>query len=70
MASALRVCVIYFEIFLRFWSRVHMHSVFGNFIKVGLRAFISINRYLLRFDRYRSVCLRAAIYFIALIVQC
>ena len=32
------VCMAYFEIFYA-WLRVHMHSVFGNFIKeVGLRS--------------------------------
>jgi O-antigen/teichoic acid export membrane protein len=33
------LCMAYFEIFYA-WSRVHMHSVFGNFVKeVGLRLF-------------------------------
>ncbi|MGA9637538.1 polysaccharide biosynthesis C-terminal domain-containing protein [Flavobacterium sp.] len=33
------LCMAYFEIFYA-WARVHMHSVFGNFIKeVGLRVF-------------------------------
>jgi O-antigen/teichoic acid export membrane protein len=33
------ICMAYFEIFYA-WLRVHMHSVFGNFIKeVGLRLF-------------------------------
>lgn len=33
------VCMAYFEIFYA-WLRVHMHSVFGNFVKeVGLRIF-------------------------------
>lgn len=33
------LCMAYFEIFYA-WARVHMHSVFGNFIKeVGLRLF-------------------------------
>lgn len=33
------ICMAYFEIFYA-WARVHMHSVFGNFIKeVGLRLF-------------------------------
>ncbi|MEY4962787.1 MAG: hypothetical protein RLZZ323_106 [Bacteroidota bacterium] len=33
------ICMAYFEIFYA-WSRVHMHSVFGNFMKeVGLRLF-------------------------------
>lgn len=33
------ICMAYFEIFYA-WARVHMHSVFGNFIKeVGLRIF-------------------------------
>ena len=33
------LCMAYFEIFYA-WARVHMHSVFGNFIKeVGLRMF-------------------------------
>ena len=32
-------CMAYFEIFYA-WARVHMHSIFGNFIKeVGLRVF-------------------------------
>ena len=36
------LCMAYFEIFYA-WLRVHMHSVFGNFIKeVGLRLFSSI----------------------------
>jgi O-antigen/teichoic acid export membrane protein len=33
------LCMAYFEIFYA-WARVHMHSVFGNFVKeVGLRLF-------------------------------
>ncbi len=33
------LCMAYFEIFYA-WARVHMHSIFGNFIKeVGLRLF-------------------------------
>jgi hypothetical protein len=33
------LCMAYFEIFYA-WARVHMHSVFGNFIKeVALRSF-------------------------------
>jgi O-antigen/teichoic acid export membrane protein len=65
------LCMAYFEIFYA-WSRVHMHSVFGNFIKeVGLRAFSLLALIGIYYDLIsivQFVYVTAAIYFIALIV--
>ncbi|MEA9412034.1 lipopolysaccharide biosynthesis protein [Flavobacterium sp. PL02] len=65
------ICMAYFEIFYA-WARVHMHSVFGNFIKeVGLRLFSTLALVGLYFDwitLIQFVYVTAAIYFIAFIV--
>ncbi|MBK0369994.1 oligosaccharide flippase family protein [Flavobacterium agrisoli] len=65
------LCMAYFEIFYA-WARVHMHSVFGNFIKeVGLRLFSSIALIGLYFNwisLVEFVYVTAAIYFLALLV--
>jgi O-antigen/teichoic acid export membrane protein len=65
------LCMAYFEIFYA-WARVHMHSVFGNFIKeVGLRAFsllALIGIYYNLITIVQFVYVTAAIYFLALIV--
>ncbi len=65
------ICMAYFEIFYA-WARVHMHSVFGNFIKeVGLRILSSIGLvclYLNWITPLQFVYLTAAIYFVALLV--
>lgn len=65
------LCMSYFEIFYA-WARVHMHSVFGNFIKeVGLRLFSSIALVGLYFHwmtLIEFVYITAAIYFIAFLV--
>lgn len=65
------ICMAYFEIFYA-WARVHMHSVFGNFIKeVGLRLFSSFVLVGLYFDwitLIQFVYITAAIYFLAFIV--
>lgn len=65
------ICMAYFEIFYA-WARVHMHSVFGNFIKeVGLRLFSSvalIGLYLGWITLIEFVYVTAGIYFIAFLV--
>ena len=65
------LCMAYFEIFYA-WARVHMHSVFGNFIKeVGLRAFsllALIGIYYNWITIVQFVYVTAGIYFIALII--
>ncbi|WP_163399194.1 polysaccharide biosynthesis C-terminal domain-containing protein [Flavobacterium fluviatile] len=65
------ICMAYFEIFYA-WARVHMHSVFGNFIKeVGLRLFSSfalIGLYFKWISLVEFVYLTAAIYFIAFLI--
>ena len=65
------LCMAYFEIFYA-WLRVHMHSVFGNFIKeVGLRLFSSI---LIIGVYYKIITVEgfvyatALVYFLALLV--
>jgi O-antigen/teichoic acid export membrane protein len=65
------LCMAYFEIFYA-WARVHMHSVFGNFIKeVGLRMF-SLVALLCIYYKWITVVdfiyLTAAIYFIAFLL--
>ena len=65
------VCLAYFEIFYA-WLRVHMHSVFGNFIKeVGLRLFsllllIGVYYDILTVEGF--VYATAGLYFLALLV--
>lgn len=65
------VCMAYFEIFYA-WLRVHMHSVFGNFIKeVGLRLFsllllIGVYYDILTVEGF--VYATAGLYFLALLV--
>lgn len=65
------LCMAYFEIFYA-WARVHMHSVFGNFIKeVGLRIFSLLALIGVYFDWMTVVdfvYVTAGIYFLALIV--
>ena len=65
------LCMAYFEIFYA-WARVHMHSVFGNFIKeVGLRTFslfTLIGIYYNWITIVQFVYVTAGIYFVALIV--
>lgn len=65
------VCMAYFEIFYA-WARVHMHSVFGNFIKeVGLRLFsllALVGVYYNWITAVDFVYITAGIYFVALIV--
>lgn len=65
------LCMAYFEIFYA-WLRVHMHSVFGNFIKeVGLRLaslFLLIGIYYGWVSVEGFVYVSAAIYFIAFLV--
>ncbi|WP_163411076.1 oligosaccharide flippase family protein [Flavobacterium ajazii] len=65
------ICMAYFEIFYA-WARVHMHSVFGNFIKeVGLRLFSSfalIGLYFKWMSLIQFVYLTAIIYFVAFLV--
>ncbi|MDN3673986.1 oligosaccharide flippase family protein [Flavobacterium branchiarum] len=65
------ICMAYFEIFYA-WARVHMHSVFGNFIKeVGLRLFSSfalVGLYFNWITLIQFVYITAAIYFLAFIV--
>lgn len=65
------VCMAYFEIFYA-WLRVHMHSVFGNFIKeVGLR-FASLLLLLAVYYKWMTVegfvYVTAVVYFLALLV--
>ncbi|WP_026708214.1 oligosaccharide flippase family protein [Flavobacterium frigidarium] len=65
------LCMAYFEIFYA-WARVHMHSVFGNFIKeVGLRLFslfAIIGVYFNWISIVDFVYVTSGIYFLALIV--
>ena len=65
------ICMAYFEIFYA-WARVHMHSVFGNFIKeVGLRLFsliVLIGVYYNWITVVQFVYVTAAIYFLAFLV--
>lgn len=65
------ICMAYFEIFYA-WARVHMHSVFGNFIKeVGLRLVSTIALIGLYFNwmsLVQFVYFTAAIYFVAFLV--
>ncbi|MFV8354726.1 oligosaccharide flippase family protein [Flavobacterium sp. XS1P32] len=65
------LCMAYFEIFYA-WLRVHMHSVFGNFVKeVGLRLFsllllIAVYYDILTVEGF--VYATAGLYFLALLV--
>ncbi|KQB37532.1 polysaccharide biosynthesis C-terminal domain-containing protein [Flavobacterium aquidurense] len=65
------ICMAYFEIFYA-WARVHMHSVFGNFIKeVGLRLVSTIALVGLYFhwmSLIQFVYFTAGIYFVAFLV--
>lgn len=65
------VCMAYFEIFYA-WLRVHMHSVFGNFIKeVGLRTaslFLCISVYYNWISAEGFIYATAVVYLIALLV--
>ncbi|MGQ7946968.1 oligosaccharide flippase family protein [Flavobacterium sp. WC2509] len=65
------ICMAYFEIFYA-WARVHMHSVFGNFIKeVGLRLFslfTLIGVYYNWITVVQFVYVTAGIYLLALVV--
>lgn len=65
------LCMAYFEIFYA-WARVHMHSVFGNFIKeVALRSFsllALIGVYFKWITVIEFVYVTAGIYFLAFIV--
>lgn len=65
------LCMAYFEIFYA-WARVHMHSVFGNFIKeVGLRLFSAVGLLGIYFEWITAVdfiYLTALIYFVAFLV--
>lgn len=65
------LCMAYFEIFYA-WARVHMHSVFGNFIKeVGLRLFslfAIVGVYFNWISIVDFVYVTSGIYFLALIV--
>ncbi len=65
------LCMAYFEIFYA-WARVHMHSVFGNFIKeVGLRVFslfALIGVYYKWITVVDFVYVTAGIYFLALVI--
>lgn len=65
------LCMAYFEIFYA-WARVHMHSVFGNFIKeVGVRLlclFALIGVYYKWMTVVEFVYVSAAIYFLAFVV--
>lgn len=65
------VCMAYFEIFYA-WLRVHMHSVFGNFIKeVALRAaslLLLIGVYYNYITVEGFVYATAVVYFLALII--
>jgi O-antigen/teichoic acid export membrane protein len=65
------LCMAYFEIFYA-WARVHMHSVFGNFVKeVGLRLFsllALIGVYYKWITVVDFVYITAGIYFLALII--
>ena len=65
------LCMAYFEIFYA-WARVHMHSVFGNFIKeVGLRLFSVLGLLGIYFKWITAIdfiYLTAVIYFVAFLV--
>ncbi|MEN2400143.1 lipopolysaccharide biosynthesis protein [Flavobacterium sp. MC2016-06] len=65
------LCMAYFEIFYA-WARVHMHSVFGNFIKeVGLRLFslfLLIGVYFKWLTVEGFVYATAGLYFLAFLV--
>ncbi|MEY4038732.1 MAG: hypothetical protein RIR67_1044 [Bacteroidota bacterium] len=65
------LCMAYFEIFYA-WARVHMHSVFGNFIKeVGLRLFSVVGLLGIYFKLITAIdfiYLTAVIYFVAFLV--
>jgi O-antigen/teichoic acid export membrane protein len=65
------VCMAYFEIFYA-WLRVHLHSVFGNFIKeVGLRMaslFLLIGVYYNWITVEGFVYATAVVYFLALVI--
>jgi len=65
------ICMAYFEIFYA-WARVHMYSVFGNFVKeVGLRLFSLIALLGIYFKWITAVdfiYLTAGIYFVAFLV--
>jgi O-antigen/teichoic acid export membrane protein len=65
------ICMAYFEIFYA-WLRVHMHSVFGNFIKeVGLRTaslFLLIGVYYNWISVEGFVYATAVVYFLALVI--
>lgn len=65
------ICMAYFEIFYA-WARVHMHSVFGNFIKeVGLRLVSTVALVGLYFNwmtLIQFVYFTAGIYFVAFLV--
>ncbi|MFI0490508.1 lipopolysaccharide biosynthesis protein [Flavobacterium sp.] len=65
------LCMAYFEIFYA-WARVHMHSVFGNFIKeVGLRLFSLLALVFVYFKWItviEFVYVTAGIYFVAFLV--
>jgi O-antigen/teichoic acid export membrane protein len=65
------LCMAYFEIFYA-WLRVHMHSVFGNFIKeVGLRLFsffLIVSVYYNWITVEGFVYVTAFVYFLALLV--
>ena len=65
------LCMAYFEIFYA-WLRVHMHSVFGNFIKeVGLRLFslfLLIGLYFKWITVEGFVYATAGLYFLAFLV--
>ena len=65
------LCMAYFEIFYA-WLRVHMHSVFGNFIKeVGLRLFsffLIVSVYYNWITLEGFVYATAFVYFLALLV--
>ena len=65
------ICMAYFEIFYA-WARVHMHSVFGNFVKeVGLRLVSTIaliGLYFKWISLVQFVYFTAAIYFVAFLI--
>lgn len=65
------LCMAYFEIFYA-WARIHMHSVFGNFVKeVGLRLlslFALIGVYYKLITVIEFVYVTAGIYFFAFMV--
>jgi O-antigen/teichoic acid export membrane protein len=65
------LCMAYFEIFYA-WARVHMHSVFGNFIKeVGLRLFSMvalIGVYYKWISVIDFIYITAGIYFLAFLI--